>query len=325
MNQRLILVTGATGFIGPHLLQSLLNEGFNIRVATPDKPKLESSQIEWICTDFTNPTNYLDLVRGCKTIYHLAAQLENSDLMYKVNVESSRLLAEAAEQEDCEVFIGVSTVGIYGTPNMRIVDESSSLINQQSRNSFYHVEYNYNYCITKLLSEKAIIASAKKVKYVFPRLSNVVDIVKLKAFFEHSRLTRLWRSPRWTHHIYIEDVIAGFLYLENWARINLSEGEHEIFNLSDGDYLKEHKFRNFYSIDRKQNFSCFAESLTQGIPSLPIKYLDWLKDAVKYRDPFNGISAGYTTYSNKKILETGFVYPKGIKSIYNDLRSGYIM
>jgi nucleoside-diphosphate-sugar epimerase len=208
---------------------------------------------------------------------------------------------------------------------MRIVDESSSLINQQSRNSFYHVEYNYNYCITKLLSEKAIIASAKKVKYVFPRLSNVVDIVKLKAFFEHSRLTRLWRSPRWTHHIYIEDVIAGFLYLENWARINLSEGEHEIFNLSDGDYLKEHKFRNFYSIDRKQNFSCFAESLTQGIPSLPIKYLDWLKDAVKYRDPFNGISAGYTTYSNKKILETGFVYPKGIKSIYNDLRSGYIM
>ena len=72
----LCLVTGATGFIGPHLIRSLHAEGHRVRVvARPESDigVLPLNQVEVVEADLISGKSLRDALRGVEVVFHLAA------------------------------------------------------------------------------------------------------------------------------------------------------------------------------------------------------------------------------------------------------------
>ena len=89
----MILVTGATGFIGNRLVRRLCESGYNVRAMVIDSDPLLSQLHGINCKivkgDITAPGTLRICLEGVKTVFHLAAVLVsgNKELFHKVNFQ----------------------------------------------------------------------------------------------------------------------------------------------------------------------------------------------------------------------------------------------
>ncbi len=108
----LVAVTGATGFIGQHLLRRLTASGIRVRALTR-KPAAQTTAVEWIAGDLANRDALAALVKGATAVVHCAGAIKalGREGFFAVNGEGSRLLAElAAAQATCPRFVHVSSL-----------------------------------------------------------------------------------------------------------------------------------------------------------------------------------------------------------------------
>lgn len=108
-----VLITGASGRIGKHLVNALLKEGENVRVFIKNKT-VEAENVEVFFGDILNIESLKKAVDGVDVIYHLAAvvdYLAPQDLMYKVNVLGTRNLLEVSKGKK---IIYLSTTAVMG-------------------------------------------------------------------------------------------------------------------------------------------------------------------------------------------------------------------
>ena len=123
------LVTGANGFIGSHLTELLLSEGYRVRALNQynsfnDWGWLEGirhQNLEVVSGDVRDPAFCREITRGCDTVFHLAALIaipysySAPDSYVDTNVKGTLNMCQAAK--DCGVrrIIVTSTSEVYGT------------------------------------------------------------------------------------------------------------------------------------------------------------------------------------------------------------------
>ena len=111
------LVTGGTGFLGSHLVRQLVADGSkDIRVMATSIPDwLVGLGVETFEGSITNHEDVKRAVEGISEIYHLAGKVsrerEDAREMYKVHVEGTRLLCDAAKSADVKTIVLASTSG----------------------------------------------------------------------------------------------------------------------------------------------------------------------------------------------------------------------
>lgn len=111
------LVTGGTGFLGSHLVRLLAEEGVApLRVlSTSAAPWLEELGVESVEGSVTSPEDVARAVDGVAEIYHLAGRVsrepEDAHLMYRLHVEGTRVLCEAAARAGVKSIVMASTSG----------------------------------------------------------------------------------------------------------------------------------------------------------------------------------------------------------------------
>jgi dihydroflavonol-4-reductase len=120
------VVTGATGFVGFHVAQQLTARGEAIRVLVRPNSRRDNIRtlpehlVEPVCGDLTDVESLRQAVRGCDTLYHVAAdyRLWASDPqdLYRANVEGTRHLLQAALEAGVQHVVYTSTVGALGIP-----------------------------------------------------------------------------------------------------------------------------------------------------------------------------------------------------------------
>jgi nucleoside-diphosphate-sugar epimerase len=119
-----IAITGGTGCLGRPLVERLVSDGASIRLLIhPDDTSITrfDKQIE-IITDALNVHQSLDmLTRNRDVVFHLAGKVHSvprtkgeEQEFYRVNVEGTRNLLEAAKKNGVQRVIFYSTVGVYG-------------------------------------------------------------------------------------------------------------------------------------------------------------------------------------------------------------------
>ena len=126
-----VLITGATGFIGSHLVEKNLKEGNHVRIlALPDDPvarEYETRGIEVIYGDIRDNNRVELSVKGVDIVFHLAAVVTDwapKELFVQVNIHGTRNVCEASLRNKVDRLVEVSTNDVFGIKEDVIIDET---------------------------------------------------------------------------------------------------------------------------------------------------------------------------------------------------------
>jgi len=220
-----VLITGAGGFIGSHLVDSQLEQGHDVRAIDLHLDLLRhqsaNPHLEAIRGDITDDEQLKDLVAGVEVIYHLAsAHLDVSlsdDHYRRVNVGGTLSLLEAARQAGVKRFVHCSSVGVIGDVENPPADETAAC----------HPTNIYEQ--TKLEGEKAALEYSHRTGFpvVVARPAWVYGprcprTAKLMRTISKGRFPFFGEGNNMRHPVYISDAVKG---LELCASAEGANGE----------------------------------------------------------------------------------------------------
>ena len=113
-----MLVTGGSGFIGSHVVEALLNRGFDVRVLDMSAPSVNG--VDWFKCDLLSKEEVQKGMRDVEAVFHLAAIADvnvattDPELCIMVNELGTLNLLRACSGADVDRIILASTVWVYG-------------------------------------------------------------------------------------------------------------------------------------------------------------------------------------------------------------------
>lgn len=123
----LAAVTGGTGFIGRHLVTSLVEQGVRVRALTR-RPEIlrqlwPKGDVEPWVGDLTMPETLRGFANNTRVVYHLAGEARDANYFNVVNVAGTKNLLEACYNEKLTRFVHLSSTGVIGASGAGVVDE----------------------------------------------------------------------------------------------------------------------------------------------------------------------------------------------------------
>ncbi|MBV9120305.1 MAG: NAD(P)-dependent oxidoreductase [Chloroflexi bacterium] len=133
-----VLVSGATGLIGRHLLQRLSPEHHVVALTRDPNRASPLPHVEWCGVDLSQPLDEARLPGAVDAIIHLAQSAHHRDFperahdIFRINVDSTLDLLEYARRVGTEVFIFASSGGVCGYKATTVLETD-----EPSPTSFY--------------------------------------------------------------------------------------------------------------------------------------------------------------------------------------------
>ncbi len=333
-----VLITGAGGFIGSHVVEAAKEKGLEVR-ATDLSATLETDHPirkynamaakkaadEVLPGDITNPDDVKKMVRGVDAIIHVASVFSYTtpwDILYKVNVEGTRQLLNAASAEGVKRVVAIGAGGVYGIPmKMPITEEDPP----NPPNAYLR---------SKWFEEWLVMISAKKLGYSYailrpttvygPRQSyGGVQILELgannKVVSIPSNFTA--RVP----FIHVRDVAGAAVHV-----LDAKKTSNEIFNVNDDSQYTTIEVARLMAAAFNRPFM-----LLPPVPINPIKdilqFVAGIDDMVAKKvgkkmtnleKDMLGLFGEDFVYSNEKLKATGykFLYPDPKKGLLETIQ-----
>lgn len=242
-----VLVTGAAGFIGSHMVDRLLSAGHSVvgfdNMSTGQRRFLESArthaQFSFQQVDLLDRQNLSQAMVGAELVVHLAA---NADVRFGIeqprkdldqNTIATWNVLEAMRERGCKRIVFSSTGSVYGEPEIFPTPETCPFPVQTSL-----------YGASKVAAESLIQAYCEGFGlqgYIFRFVSilgeryshgHVIDFYRQLS--EHpERLHVLGNGHQRKSYLYVQDCIDAIL-----TAIDRAEGKVNIFNLGTDEYCE---------------------------------------------------------------------------------------
>jgi UDP-glucose 4-epimerase len=240
-----VLVTGGAGFMGSHLVDRLVRDGYRVRVVDNlssgrlenIKHHLESRSVELIVGDLKDPQVALRAVEDVDVVFHFAANPEvrvsttNPEIHFNENIVATFNLLEAMRKKNVKELVFASSSSVYGEPEEIPVDEDAPIrpvsVYGASKASCEALIHAY----TKLYGIKAVVLRYANV--VGPRLRHGViwDFIN-KLLKNSTELEILGDGKQVRSYIYIDDAIEATIIA--WRRTGAS---YEVYNVASEDWI----------------------------------------------------------------------------------------
>ena len=295
----LFVITGANGFIGRHLVASLIADGQRVRALTRTKPRAAGAHdsVEWVTGDISDRATWEALLEKQCIVINLAY---SNTLAASTAVDATVGMIESCAQAGVAHLIHCSTVSVYGRAGETILTEQS-ICNPLD-----------DYGMVKLRVENVL---RENVRSRFP-----VTIIRPSAVFgeggealiklvdeltQGGRMVNYLRSSmfggRKTHLVPVETVVAALRFICNMpAPVGI-----EMFIVSDDD----DPFNNFRNVERVLMNE--LKLPPYGIPRIPLpRFL--LETLMRIMGRANVNTQ--TEYRCDKLANRGFIKPVTLKS-----------
>jgi nucleoside-diphosphate-sugar epimerase len=206
----LILVTGATGFLGRNLCEHLARQGYRLRALarpTSDVTFLEALGAEIAIGDVRDLDSVRTALAGCDMVIHAAARFRlwgPPELFEEINLWGTRNMLATAYAQGVRRFVHVSTIIVVGP------QPPGTIITEATPYSPYHGD---NYARTKMGGERLALSYAE--------IGLPVIVLRPGALY----------GP-WGHYAFNRLFFEEFL--RGW-RVQVHQGRHVIFPCYVGD------------------------------------------------------------------------------------------
>ncbi len=293
-----ILVTGATGFIGSRLVNSLIDNGYNVTslVRKGKEGNLKSNIIYGDITD--EKIDFKNLEFDC--VFHLASHTpleKNKKILEKINLEGTKRLFEEIKSITKSI-IYISGLGVYGETGEMIIDE----------NQKYNP--NTNFVKIRLDAEKFLKDNSLEHKIEFA-VVHLGDVYGSDGWFYEMLIKRLkkntFRMPKggeyYKSFVHVDDAVGSMIAILE------KESFGESFIIADSMPVSFKEFSNF-TADQ------ISAKHPRGVPIFLAKIILG-SDLIK-------LLTTSIKVSNKKILEIYdfkyLNYKDGVKQVISELK-----
>lgn len=155
---RFALVTGGSGFVGGHLTERLIENGWSVRVLDIVEPSLDA-EVEWIDADVRDADAVRAGARDCDTIFHLGAVvgvrplLEDPIQTIDVTVNGTRNALEAAAAHGASLIHLSSSEALGINPDLPWAEDTNRMIGSA-------LVDRWSYAAAKATAEHVVLAGA---------------------------------------------------------------------------------------------------------------------------------------------------------------------
>lgn len=310
-----VLVTGASGKIGKHVVSELVARGYTVRALTTKPVEAVAhlqDGVEWVRFDWHQSLAFDSLVEGCSAVLHLGAELQQIEKMQRSNVEATEALARAAETAGVQFFCYVSSVAVYGSSLSAEVSEDSPVLTdgRDVKSEYLAVDTLRCYGRTKLAGERRIREEARRVDYVILRPTVVVEEADLDDLGSWSFIKRAIAGYQHSQQIYVLDVVHAILwFMERSLAADSHAPAISVFNLADNS-IPENTYTNFF---RK----AYSRSSDPRFKSIKLPWVvDGLRDFLKFKRPPFRHTLGRMRFSTERLHATGYRHRYGISDVH---------
>jgi NAD dependent epimerase/dehydratase len=241
-----MLVTGAAGFVGSHLVEELIKMGLPVRAYIHYNSRNDLGNLSLLSADIFKELEILSgniedsysvqrAVRGCDTVFHLAALIGipysylAPESYINTNVRGTLNIMQACNNENVEKVVHTSTSETYGTAIYTPIDEKHPLQGQSP------------YSASKIGADKIVesfhrsynlpVATIRPFNIYGPRQSAraIIPTIITQALNNKAKIIHLGSISPIRDLTYIKDTIRGFIQI---AQSKKSVGE--VINIGFG-------------------------------------------------------------------------------------------
>ncbi len=147
----LVLVTGATGFVGSYLVRLLLQKGYKVRALRRKSSSLAliedvADQLEWAEADVTDLGALEDAFEGVTHVFHCAAMVsfhpKDTTKMLKINMEGTKNIVNLCLDFGVKRLVHISSIAALGrTPNRPHLDENCKWVESKGNSRYALSKY----------------------------------------------------------------------------------------------------------------------------------------------------------------------------------------
>ena len=304
----MILVTGATGLVGSHLVRQLVREGKKIRAFYRTHiPTIEGGdEVEWVKGDILDIVSLEDAMPGIQQVYHCAATVsfnpkKKADL-YKNNIEGTANVVNAGIEAGIQKLVFVSSVAALGRIRTGVpINETMNWTEETSNSEYGKSKYLAEIEVWRGISEglNAVIVNPVIILGTGDWTKGSSEIFK-SAYDEFP-----WFTGGTSGFVDVEDVVKAMI------------------TLMDSDINAERFILSAENIGYKEVFSLIAKNFHKKPPYKKVTpllaSLVWRWEALKGRftgkDPLltketSATSQAIVSFDNSKLKKQipGFTY-----------------
>jgi farnesol dehydrogenase len=291
-----VFITGATGFIGKNLTQSLAFAGTNVHVlarSSSNKEGLDHPNIKIFTGDITDPESIHSAMQGCNKVYHLgglAKMWVRDKAEYdKINVGGTQNILNAALSLGVEKLVLVMTAGFFPPANSTPVNEIHII--DESLHTTYE---NSKYKATQIAG--SYLEKGLNIVFLYP--TNVFGAGLINDGNTVAMMIRDYIKGKWKiipgngkgigNYVYVDDVVEGMKLAMEKAK----PGSHFILGGENADF--DHFFslikelsgvkRTLYHIPYPliRTIAAFEDTKVKLFGLTPIITTEWVR-----KIPFN--------------------------------------
>jgi nucleoside-diphosphate-sugar epimerase len=209
-----IALTGASGYTGGRLLETLRKRSDEVRVlaraSSGAAARLRSTASAVVAGDLADEAAIAALVEGCDAVLHVAAVYRTAghpDEYYReVNVLGTQRLLEAAARAGVRRFVHTSTVGVHGDVKNPPADETAPTapgdVYQRTKAEAEALALRYH-------RERGVPVAVVRPGAIYGPLET--RLLKLFRAIARGRYAVVGSGRSFYHPVYVDDLVRGFL------------------------------------------------------------------------------------------------------------------